>query len=274
MAGPAPVTPCPRAFPAPPCRRGDSAREREATVMRTGTITRTRTVRGVTVALAAGALLLTAPSPVGAAGRTPSDPAPGGPQRPYEPDVPGPRTIDSLSVAVTPDGGTKRGVCVGFDRTSRSDEGGAPAGARRFVFLFDESLDFRPEAFPVCARLERTAGTDLGTRHPRVPPARLRVGAGRDRAGVPRTSAGPCGHVAVRVGVGRDTTGRRPWRQLRRAVGRPTEEAALRPVELFRQRPDRPPPHDDGPHGREPQGHGVRRRGRWPGGSSGCPVRP
>ncbi|MFD3523570.1 hypothetical protein [Streptomyces sp. NPDC058653] len=113
----------------------------------------------VAVTTALTALFLTGQAPATATGSSaaphggpPSDPAPGGPQRPYEPDVPGPRNIDSLSATVTPDGGTKRGVRVGFDRTSRSDEGGAPAGARRFVFLFDESLDFRPEAFPVCAR--------------------------------------------------------------------------------------------------------------------------
>ncbi|WP_206300592.1 hypothetical protein, partial [Streptomyces scopuliridis] len=82
----------------------------------------------------------------------PPDPAPGGPQRPYEPDVPGPRNIDALAATVTPDGATARGVRVAFDRTSRSETGGAPAGARRFVFLFDDSIRFRPESFPVCAR--------------------------------------------------------------------------------------------------------------------------
>ncbi|MEV0781191.1 hypothetical protein [Streptomyces sp. NPDC050428] len=136
--------------------------------MGTGMRTDRRVSVAVTTALTAGALLLAGTGPAtargaatGAATAAPSDPAPGGPQRPYEPDVPGPRNIDTLSVAVTPDGGTRRGVRVGFDRTSRSDAGGAPAGARRFVFLFDESLDFRPDAFPVCAReVIETAGVD------------------------------------------------------------------------------------------------------------------
>ncbi|WP_405985842.1 hypothetical protein [Streptomyces sp. NBC_00872] len=91
-------------------------------------------------------------SPSGAAHAFPPDPTPGGPQRPYEPDVPGPRNIDALSATVTADGATERGVRVAFDRTSRADTGGAPAGARRFVFLFDDSIRFRPESFPVCAR--------------------------------------------------------------------------------------------------------------------------
>ncbi|MET9551996.1 hypothetical protein [Streptomyces sp. NPDC006645] len=125
--------------------------------MRTGT-PGVRAVRKVSVLVAAAALLLAGPAPA-VATDPPPDPAPGGPQRPYEPDVPGPRNIDALSVAVTPDGGTKHGVRVAFDRTSRSDTGGAPAGARRFVFLFDASLDFRPDAFPVCAReVIETAG--------------------------------------------------------------------------------------------------------------------
>ncbi|MFJ2558181.1 MULTISPECIES: hypothetical protein [unclassified Streptomyces] len=111
-------------------------------------------VRLGAVAAVAAALLLTAVTPAGGVARqaAPPDPTPGGPQRPYEPDVPGPRNIDSLSAAVTPDGGTARGVRVAFDRVSRAETGGAPAGARRFVFLFDASLRFRPESFPLCAR--------------------------------------------------------------------------------------------------------------------------
>ncbi|MEV6168756.1 hypothetical protein AB0L99_11100 [Streptomyces sp. NPDC051954] len=83
-------------------------------------------------------------------GGGPPDPAPGGPQRPYEPDVSGPRNIDSLTVGVDGDGGA--GVRVAFDRTSRAEPAGPPAAPRRFVFLFDESLDFHPRDFPVCAR--------------------------------------------------------------------------------------------------------------------------
>lgn len=114
----------------------------------------TRHGRLATPVVAAAALLLgalTAPAGAAAYG-PPPDPAPGGPQRPYEPDVPGPRNIDALAATVTPDGATARGVRVAFDRTSRSETGGAPAGARRFVFLFDDSIRFRPESFPVCAR--------------------------------------------------------------------------------------------------------------------------
>lgn len=110
-------------------------------------------VRSAAVAAAAAALLLTAlPSGAAQGHDGPPDPTPGGPQRPYEPDVPGPRNIDGLTAEVRPDGGTARGVRVAFDRTSRAEPAGPPAGARRFVFLFDGSLSFRPDAFPVCAR--------------------------------------------------------------------------------------------------------------------------
>ncbi|MGI5349745.1 hypothetical protein ACQEU8_16340 [Streptomyces sp. CA-250714] len=75
--------------------------------------------------------------------------------------MPGPRNIDGLSATVRPDGGTRDGVRVAFDRTSRADPEGPPAAARRFVFLFDASLRFHPAAFPTCARtvVERQ-GTD------------------------------------------------------------------------------------------------------------------
>ncbi|MGP3989154.1 hypothetical protein [Streptomyces sp. 3N207] len=101
-------------------------------------------------------------------GEAPPDPTPGGPQRPYEPDVPGPRNIDGLTATVRPDGGTRGGVRVAFDRTSRADPEGPPAAARRFVFLFDASLRFHPAAFPTCARtvVERqgTGGCPEGSR--------------------------------------------------------------------------------------------------------------
>ncbi|WP_433466921.1 hypothetical protein [Spirillospora sp. CA-128828] len=85
-----------------------------------------------------------------AAATAPPDPAPGGPQRPFEPDVTGPRNLDSLQVTATKDEG--RSVTVAFDRRSRTAEGTVPAGARRFVFLFDRAISFNPEAFPTCAR--------------------------------------------------------------------------------------------------------------------------
>ncbi|MEU0741134.1 hypothetical protein [Streptomyces sp. NPDC006134] len=62
----------------------------------------------------------------------------------------GPSNTDTLAGRVTGDGG--RGVRIGFDRTSRAEPAGPPAGARRFVFLFDQALEFHPESFPVCAR--------------------------------------------------------------------------------------------------------------------------
>ncbi|MBA2805968.1 hypothetical protein E0500_000390 [Streptomyces sp. KM273126] len=117
---------------------------------------RKRTRRAAAVATAAALLGLAAPGAVADERRLP-DPAPGGPQRPYEPDVTGPRNIDTLSATITPDGGsthggTARGVHVAFDRTSRAEPAGPPAAARRFVFLFDASLRFRPDAFPTCTR--------------------------------------------------------------------------------------------------------------------------
>lgn len=137
-----------------------------------GTPIRTRKQRqarvpraGVIAAVLSGLLLLVAATATPAAGKavgrnggSPPDPAPGGPQRPYEPDVSGPRNVDSLAVEVTPDGGGGHGVRVGFDRSSRAEAGGPPAAARRFVFLFDGALRFRPDAFPTCARTVIEAG--------------------------------------------------------------------------------------------------------------------
>ncbi|UGQ14750.1 hypothetical protein LO772_14935 [Yinghuangia sp. ASG 101] len=110
----------------------------------------------VTTAVLAVAWTLVAAGPASAGGVP--DPTPGGPQRPYEPDVPGPRNIDTLGARTVPDGGTERGVLVAFDRTSRAEPTGPPAAARRFVFLFDRSLSFNPEAFPVCSRAAIEAG--------------------------------------------------------------------------------------------------------------------
>lgn len=104
----------------------------------------------------ATALLLALAGPGSASGAgfggTLPDPTPGGPQRPYEPDVAGPVNIDGLTSAVVRDGGTEHGVRVAFDRTSRAEPAGPPAAARRFVFMFDRALVFHPDAFPVCAR--------------------------------------------------------------------------------------------------------------------------
>ncbi|MFV0131902.1 hypothetical protein ACLGIH_01260 [Streptomyces sp. HMX87] len=111
---------------------------------------RMRTRLGSMTAAAAALLMMAAPADASPASEP--DPAPGGPQRAHEPDVEGPRNIDTLSVSVTSDGGARNGLRVGFHRTSRTEPDGPPAAARRFVFLFDDSLAFRPEAFPVCPR--------------------------------------------------------------------------------------------------------------------------
>jgi hypothetical protein len=110
-------------------------------------------LRRLATTLAAAALAGTAaltPLAQAASAAPPPDPAPGGPQRPYEPDVEGTDNVDTLDVTAT--SGPGRSVTVDFDRRSRAAEGTAPAGARRFVFLFDSSVSFRPEAFPTCAR--------------------------------------------------------------------------------------------------------------------------
>lgn len=96
-------------------------------------------------------LLLTAATGAAAGSPSPPDPAPLGPQRPAEPEVEGPVNLDRLKVSVNRTG-TPRGVRVTFDRHSRTADGGIPAGARRFVFLFDSTLRFNPTAFPVCSR--------------------------------------------------------------------------------------------------------------------------
>ncbi|MCK9923034.1 hypothetical protein MXD61_14335 [Frankia sp. AgPm24] len=80
-----------------------------------------------------------------------ADPTPLGPQRPVEPDVEGPENLDTLTSSATRNG-VRGGLNVTFDRTSRTADGGVPAGARRFVFLLDKSLTVNPSAFPVCTR--------------------------------------------------------------------------------------------------------------------------
>ncbi|MEU6788362.1 hypothetical protein ABZ912_55020 [Nonomuraea angiospora] len=117
-------------------------------------------------ALAALSMLASAAN----ASAAPPDPAPGGPQRPYEPDVEGTRNIDALSVTATR--GAGRSVTLAFDRRSRAETGQVPAGARRFVFLFDRSVSFNPGAFPTCARavIEKQGA--------RACPAGARIGGG------------------------------------------------------------------------------------------------
>jgi hypothetical protein len=77
-------------------------------------------------------------------------PAPYGPQRPYEPDVAGPVNIETGDITVTK--GSGRGVTVSFDTARRTESGEKPAAPRQFVFLFDNSIRFNTELFPVCQR--------------------------------------------------------------------------------------------------------------------------
>ncbi|MFW6719406.1 hypothetical protein ACHZ98_04380 [Streptomyces sp. MAR4 CNY-716] len=108
-----------------------------------------RRLAAALAAVLAGVAALTPPAQA-ASPAAPPDPAPGGPQRPYEPDVEGTDNVDTLDVTATR--GPGRSVTVAFDRRSRAADGEVPAGARRFVFLFDRSVSFRPESFPTCAR--------------------------------------------------------------------------------------------------------------------------
>lgn len=111
-----------------------------------------RTVRAALLAATGLALVLGAAGPAAATGhRTPADPTPGGPVRPYEPDVAGPANRDTLTVTARASDTVRRGLSVTFDRTSRAEGGGVPAGARRFVFLFDRSLELHLDRFPTCA---------------------------------------------------------------------------------------------------------------------------
>ncbi|MFV2179703.1 hypothetical protein ACFHW2_33110 [Actinomadura sp. LOL_016] len=100
-----------------------------------------------------------------------TDPAPGGPLRPHEPDVTGPRNLDGITVQATRNAG--RSVTIAFDRRSRTAQNTVPAAARRFVFLFDRSISFNPEAFPTCAR------TTIDEQGVRACPPGSQVGSGR-----------------------------------------------------------------------------------------------
>lgn len=78
-------------------------------------------------------------------------PAPLGPQRPYEPAVPGPENIESGDVTVDRLGG---GVSLTFTTERHTATGEKPAAPREFVFLFDNSIWFNPYAFPTCGRAQ------------------------------------------------------------------------------------------------------------------------
>ncbi|RSN71954.1 hypothetical protein [Actinomadura sp. WAC 06369] len=94
--------------------------------------------------------------------------------RPHEPDVTGPRNLDGITARATRNAG--RSVTVAFDRRSRTAQDTVPAAARRFVFLFDRSITFTPEAFPTCAR------TTIDAEGVQACPPGSRVGSGRSTA--------------------------------------------------------------------------------------------
>jgi hypothetical protein len=81
-------------------------------------------------------------------------PAPLGPQRPYEPDVPGPDNIESGTSHVTRLG---NGIAITVDGHRATATGEKPAAPREFVFLFDNSIRFNPFAFPTCTRAQLAA---------------------------------------------------------------------------------------------------------------------
>lgn len=116
------------------------------------------------------ALVIAGAAATASAGSFP-DPAPGGPLLPHEPDVDGPRNLDGITVQATRNAG--RGVTIAFDRRSRTAQNTVPAAARRFVFLFDRSITFNPEAFPTCAR------TTIDEQGVRACPPGSQVGSGR-----------------------------------------------------------------------------------------------
>jgi hypothetical protein len=130
-----------------------------------------RTRHAIGAGLAAATLVLTAAPAT--ASPPPPHPAPHGPQRPHEPDVPGPVNIEGGEVTVTRDGGTRHGVEIDFDTYRYTETGEKPAAPREFVFLFDDSVRFNPTAFPACARSAIEA-SGIG-----ACPAGSRVGGGR-----------------------------------------------------------------------------------------------
>ncbi|MFI7674895.1 hypothetical protein [Actinophytocola sp. NPDC049390] len=89
-----------------------------------------------------------------AAADEPAHPAPLGPQRPYEPDVPGPENLEDGTVTVDRRGD---GVALTFDTRRWTATGEKPAAPREFVFLFDNSIRFNPFAFPTCGRAQLAA---------------------------------------------------------------------------------------------------------------------
>lgn len=124
-----------------------------------------------TLVVLAAVTVLTSTVTSAAAATTYPPPTPGGPVPPSEPPVAGPVNLDQLEVSVRPDG-TRDGVEVLFDRTSRTASGEKPAAAAQFVFLFDKSIRFHPERFPTCGRATFETGG------PAACPPGSRVGSG------------------------------------------------------------------------------------------------
>jgi hypothetical protein len=113
-------------------------------------------------------------TPVAAAADPPvPDPAPHGPQRPYEPDVAGPVNISTVEAVARRDGAGHQGIVVSIDARTHTATGEKPAAPRRHVFLFDTSIRFNPLAFPTCSRavIERLGISGC--------PAGSQVGSGR-----------------------------------------------------------------------------------------------
>lgn len=80
------------------------------------------------------------------------DPTPNGPTRPAAPNAAGPENLDSIDIAVQRDDGGADGVVVTFNKTSRTAADEKPAAPRRFVTLFDRTIQFNSEVFPTCER--------------------------------------------------------------------------------------------------------------------------
>jgi hypothetical protein len=131
---------------------------------------RSRVTRTATALISVLSATMLAAVPAGAT--TWPAPTPAGPPPPDEPAVEGPVNLDTVAVSVRPDGGTPAGVEVAFDRTSRTADGGKPAPATEFVFLFDKSIRFNPEDFPTCDRAVLESGG------PAACPPGSKVGAG------------------------------------------------------------------------------------------------
>lgn len=202
-------------------------------------------------------------APASAAGSTgsgpPPDPAPHGPQRPFEPDAPGPVNLITVDAAVRPDGGTRRGIEVSIDSRTRTATGEKPAAPRRHVFLFDSSIRFNPDRFPTCARavIERSGIAAC--------PTGSRVGSGQ-------VGLYPAGSAAIAVFNTRYPNGTRGMLITIPAVGGIFENTFERASAPYRSDfrwasdelipPDATPPQDRGANTRFQISFGATYRGQ------------